>query len=180
MVSAVRVKTGQIIQNVGIHIQMCWNRNVMILTYPNPTLCKFCHFMEVPSVIFNRLVPIGWEEMRRIIKLLRLLHSFPHIGTFEMTIQLMTFDSGLSVQFYFVFIGLSISNLCDSLFDSLVLVSCEQLKHLKEIMGPLIELSAALDTQVPNAEALFRVGSSNSKAPLIDENGKCWHDRFEF
>lgn len=37
-------------------------------------------------------------------------------------------------------------------------------------MGPLIELSAALDTQVPNAEALFRIGSSGSKAPLI-ENG---------
>lgn len=54
----------------------------------------------------------------------------------------------------------------------MVLVSCEQLKHLKEIMGPLIELSAALDTQVPNAEALFRVGSSGSKAPLIDENGE--------
>lgn len=42
-------------------------------------------------------------------------------------------------------------------------------------MGPLIELSAALDTQVPNAEALFRVGSSHSKVPLIDENGKFQH-----
>lgn len=57
------------------------------------------------------------------------------------------------------------------LFCSLVLFSCEQLKHLKEIMGPLIELSAALDTQVPNAEALFRVPSSGSKAALV-ENGK--------
>ncbi|XP_065201681.1 odorant receptor coreceptor [Planococcus citri] len=82
-------------------------------------------------------------------------HGIGHLGT-------------LVYQFFWIFYTMAHANLCDMLFCSLVIHSCEQLKHLKEIMGPLIELSAALDTQVPNAEALFRVPSSGSKAPLVE------------
>ena len=64
-----------------------------------------------------------------------------------------------------------IANLLDSFFCSMVLHSCEQLKHLKEIMGPLIDLSATLDTKVPNPEKLFRIGSGGSKGATYDENG---------
>lgn len=39
-------------------------------------------------------------------------------------------------------------------------------------MGPLIELSATLDTHVPNAEALFRIGSSGSKAAFVENGNK--------
>jgi hypothetical protein len=59
----------------------------------------------------------------------------------------------------------------DSLFCSWLIFACEQLQHLKEIMKPLMELSASLDTYVPKSADLFRAPSATSQDNLI-ENGK--------
>lgn len=52
-----------------------------------------------------------------------------------------------------------IANLMDVMFCSWLIFACEQLQHLKAIMQPLMELSAALDTYRPNTAELFRVSS---------------------
>jgi hypothetical protein len=52
-----------------------------------------------------------------------------------------------------------------------LIFACEQLQHLKEIMKPLMELSASLDTYVPKSADLFRAPSATSQDNLI-ENGK--------
>nr|AWW05228.1 odorant receptor co-receptor [Corythucha ciliata] len=70
-------------------------------------------------------------------------------------------------QLYWLFISLSHANLLDVLFCSFVIFACEQLKHLKEILQPLMDLSAALDSVVPNSGDLFRASSTSSNIPLI-------------
>ncbi|XP_075218711.1 odorant receptor co-receptor [Lycorma delicatula] len=73
-------------------------------------------------------------------------------------------------QFYWLFIALSHANLLDVTFCCFVIFSCEQLKHIKEILKPLMELSAALDTAVPNSGDLFRASSTQSNRPLLNNN----------
>ncbi|CAH0549251.1 unnamed protein product [Brassicogethes aeneus] len=68
----------------------------------------------------------------------------------------------LVFQVYYVFFSLAHANLLDSLFCSWLIFACEQLQHLKEIMKPLMELSATLDTYVPKSADLFRAPSANN------------------
>lgn len=63
----------------------------------------------------------------------------------------------LVFQFYWLVITMVDSNSLDVLFCSWLLFACEQLQHLKAIMKPLMELSATLDTVVPNSSELFKV-----------------------
>nr|ULR56389.1 odorant co-receptor [Leptopilina drosophilae] len=75
----------------------------------------------------------------------------------------------LIYQFYFLLVTMTDSNSLDVLFCSWLLFACEQLQHLKQIMKPLMELSATLDTVVPNSSELFKAGSAehlrDSQAP---------------
>ncbi|XP_035719556.1 odorant receptor coreceptor-like [Vespa mandarinia] len=66
----------------------------------------------------------------------------------------------LIYQFYWLFFTMVDSNSLDVLFCSWLLFACEQLQHLKQIMKPLMELSATLDTVVPNSSELFKAGSA--------------------
>lgn len=63
----------------------------------------------------------------------------------------------LVYQFYFLLVTMTDANSLDVLFCSWLLFACEQLQHLKQIMKPLMELSATLDTVVPNSSELFKV-----------------------
>ena len=54
----------------------------------------------------------------------------------------------------------------DTMFCCWLIYTCEQLIHLKEIIKPLMELSASLDTVVPNSADLFRAGSITTNAPV--------------
>ncbi|XP_012253637.2 odorant receptor coreceptor [Athalia rosae] len=63
-------------------------------------------------------------------------------------------------QFYWLLITMVDSNMLDVLFCSWLLFACEQLQHLKQIMKPLMELSATLDTVVPHTNDLFKAGST--------------------
>nr|UVZ35314.1 odorant receptor coreceptor [Sympiezomias velatus] len=77
----------------------------------------------------------------------------------------------LIFQIYYVFFSLFHSNLLDSLFCSWLIFACEQLQHLKEIMKPLMELSASLDTYVPKSADLFKApGSASSQDNLVDHD----------
>ncbi|CAH1380122.1 hypothetical protein MTP99_004056 [Tenebrio molitor] len=76
----------------------------------------------------------------------------------------------LVFQVYYVFFALSHANLLDSLFCSWLIFACEQLQHLKEIMKPLMELSASLDTYVPKSADLFRAPSATSQDNLIEND----------
>lgn len=66
----------------------------------------------------------------------------------------------LVYQFYWLLITMTDANTLDVLFCSWLLFACEQLQHLKQIMKPLMELSATLDTVVPNSSELFKAGSA--------------------
>lgn len=74
----------------------------------------------------------------------------------------------MELQLIWLLLALSHANLLDILFCSFVIFACEQLKHLKEILQPLMELSAALDSVVPNTAELFRSGSAASNLPLMN------------
>nr|QQL94666.1 olfactory receptor coreceptor [Adelphocoris suturalis] len=87
----------------------------------------------------------------------------------------MTYFMTFALQLYWLFITLAHSNLLDVLFCCFVIFSCEQLKHLKEILQPLMELSAALDSVVPNSGDLFKSGSAGSNIALIS-NGDGGND----
>ena len=63
-------------------------------------------------------------------------------------------------QLYWLTITMVDANSVDVLFCSWLLFACEQLQHLKAIMKPLMELSATLDTVVPNSSELFKAGSA--------------------
>nr|AGI62937.2 olfactory coreceptor [Macrocentrus cingulum] len=67
----------------------------------------------------------------------------------------------LIFQFYWLTITMVDCNSLDVLFCSWLLFACEQLQHLKAIMKPLMELSATLDTVVPNSSELFKAGSAD-------------------
>lgn len=83
----------------------------------------------------------------------------------------MGYYVSLGYQIYYIFFSMLHANLLDSLFCSWLIFACEQLQHLKEIMKPLMELSATLDTYVPKSADLFRAASANSQDNLI-ENGQ--------
>ncbi|THK33260.1 odorant receptor coreceptor [Diachasma alloeum] len=74
----------------------------------------------------------------------------------------------LVFQFYWLMITMVDANSLDVLFCSWLLFACEQLQHLKAIMKPLMELSATLDTVVPNSSELFKAGSADH---LRETNG---------
>ncbi|XP_049824774.1 odorant receptor coreceptor isoform X2 [Aethina tumida] len=78
----------------------------------------------------------------------------------------------LVFQVYYVFFALAQANLLDSLFCSWLIFACEQLQHLKEIMKPLMELSATLDTYVPKSADLFRAPSANNDIMENEYNDK--------
>ncbi|KAL1453917.1 hypothetical protein WDU94_010220, partial [Cyamophila willieti] len=73
-------------------------------------------------------------------------------------------------QVYWVFSLVAHSQLCDGMFCSLVLFSCDQLIHLKEILKPLIDLSIS-QHGIPSSLDLFVNKSANSNHKLIS-NGK--------
>lgn len=50
------------------------------------------------------------------------------------------------------------------LFSSFLVHACEQLQHLKEILNPLIELSATLDSVVHNPAEIFRATSARKQS----------------
>ncbi|XP_076669897.1 odorant receptor co-receptor [Andrena cerasifolii] len=66
----------------------------------------------------------------------------------------------LLFQIYWVVFAIMDANLFDILFCSWLLFACEQIQHLKNIMKPLMEFSATLDTVVPNSGELFKAGSA--------------------
>lgn len=66
----------------------------------------------------------------------------------------------LVYQFYWLLFCMANANLLDVLFCSWLLFACEQIQHLKNIMKPLMEFSATLDTVVPNSGDLFKAGSA--------------------
>ncbi|KAJ8676435.1 hypothetical protein QAD02_012222, partial [Eretmocerus hayati] len=74
----------------------------------------------------------------------------------------------LVYQFWFLFVCMSLSLSADLIFCSWILFACEQICHLKGIMKPLMELSATLDTVVPNSGELFKAGSADH---LRDQQG---------
>uniref|UniRef100_A0A310S3L4 Odorant receptor n=1 Tax=Chrysomela lapponica TaxID=153811 RepID=A0A310S3L4_CHRLA len=82
----------------------------------------------------------------------------------------MTYYVCLIFQIYYVLFSLTHANLLDSLFCSWLIFACEQLQHLKEIMKPLMELSATLDTYVPKSADLFRAPSANYQDNLIEND----------
>ncbi|KAL0132809.1 hypothetical protein PUN28_000493 [Cardiocondyla obscurior] len=90
------------------------------------------------------------------------------------------FDAGKGVthvliliyQFYWVLFMLINANSLDVLFCSWLLFACEQLQHLKQIMKPLMELSATLDTVVPNSSELFKAGSADHLREQQSENNQ--------
>ncbi|KAI5722365.1 hypothetical protein M8J76_007406 [Diaphorina citri] len=69
-------------------------------------------------------------------------------------------------QVYWVFSLVAHSQLCDGMFCSLVLFSCDQLKHLKEILKPLIDLSIS-QHGIPSSLDLFVNKSASSNKKLI-------------
>nr|QXE93250.1 odorant receptor 24 [Eucryptorrhynchus brandti] len=89
----------------------------------------------------------------------------------------MTYYIALVFQIYYVLFSLLHSNLLDSLFCSWLIFACEQLQHLKEIMKPLMELSATLDTYVPKSADLFKSpGSATSHDNLIENDYNAKND----
>nr|CAI5828776.1 unnamed protein product [Callosobruchus analis] len=82
----------------------------------------------------------------------------------------MPYYISLVFQIYYVFFSMAHSNLLDSLFCSWLIFACEQLQHLKEIMKPLMELSASLDTYVPKSADLFRAPSATSQDNTIEND----------
>ncbi|XP_039298659.1 odorant receptor coreceptor [Nilaparvata lugens] len=84
----------------------------------------------------------------------------------------MRYMLSFGYQLYWLFITLSHANLLDVTFCCFVIFACEQLKHIKEILKPLMELSAALDTAVPNSGELFRASSTTSNLPLLGSDSE--------
>ncbi|XP_076288426.1 odorant receptor co-receptor [Lasioglossum baleicum] len=74
--------------------------------------------------------------------------------------------SMLVFQFYFLLFTMLDANLFDALFCSWLLFACEQIQHLKNIMKPLMEFSATLDTVVPNSGELFKASSAKPVADI--------------
>ncbi|PSN39983.1 Odorant receptor coreceptor [Blattella germanica] len=74
-------------------------------------------------------------------------------------------------QFIWLILALSHSMLTDVMFCCWLIYTCEQLLHLKEIMKPLMELSASLDTVVPYSAELFRAVSATGNQPLPGTDG---------
>nr|AXF48755.1 odorant receptors ORCO [Lobesia botrana] len=71
-------------------------------------------------------------------------------------------------QIYWLLFSMAIANLLDVMFCSWLIFACEQLQHLKAIMKPLMELSAALDTYRPNTAELFRASSTEKSEKVPD------------
>nr|AIX97139.1 olfactory receptor 4 [Rhyzopertha dominica] len=82
----------------------------------------------------------------------------------------MPYYLSLGYQIYYVLFSMFHANLLDVLFCCWLIFACEQLMHLKEIMKPLMELSASLDTYHPKSADLFRAVSANSQDNLVDHD----------
>ncbi|XP_034183623.1 odorant receptor co-receptor [Osmia lignaria lignaria] len=92
-------------------------------------------FVEIPRLMVHSWYPFDPS------------HGMAHILT-------------LIFQFYWLIFTMANANLLDVLFCSWLLFACEQIQHLKNIMKPLMEYSATLDTVVPNSGDLFKGGSA--------------------
>nr|UEN71183.1 olfactory co-receptor [Gregopimpla kuwanae] len=99
--------------------------------------------------------PITNETMMVEIPRLMVRSWYPFDASHGMMHVLM-----LVYQFYWLMFTMMDSNSLDVLFCSWLLFACEQIQHLKAIMKPLMELSATLDTVVPNSNELFKAGSA--------------------
>ncbi|XP_054004546.1 odorant receptor coreceptor [Hylaeus anthracinus] len=91
-------------------------------------------FVEIPRLLVRSWYPYDAK------------HGMAHILTFIF-------------QYYWLLFCMLDANLLDVLFCSWLLFACEQIQHLKNIMKPLMEFSATLDTVVPNSGELFKAGS---------------------
>nr|QHN69127.1 odorant receptor coreceptor [Sirex nitobei] len=100
--------------------------------------------------------PVTNETMMVEIPRLMLRSWYPFDPSHGMTHILV-----LIYQFYWLLFTMMDSNMLDVLFCSWLLFACEQLQHLKQIMKPLMELSATLDTVVPHSNELFKAGSTD-------------------
>uniref|UniRef100_A0A0U5AEG0 Odorant receptor n=1 Tax=Reticulitermes speratus TaxID=60591 RepID=A0A0U5AEG0_9NEOP len=76
------------------------------------------------------------------------------------------------IQILWLFLALSHAMMMDTMFCCWLIYTCEQLIHLKEIMKPLMELSASLDTVVPHSADLFRAVSATTNAPITSGDGE--------
>ncbi|XP_067015625.2 odorant receptor coreceptor [Anabrus simplex] len=101
-------------------------------------------FVEIPQLMVKSWYP--WDAR----------HGMPYFLTFI-------------YQFYWLLMTLTQANLLDVLFCCWLIYACEQLVHLKDIMRPLMELSAALDTLVPHTTELFRAASAASTDQFNDQ-----------
>ncbi|XP_023716643.1 odorant receptor coreceptor [Cryptotermes secundus] len=70
------------------------------------------------------------------------------------------------IQIIWLFLALLHAMMMDTMFCCWLIYTCEQLIHLKEIMKPLMELSASLDTLVPHSAELFRAVSATANNPI--------------
>jgi gustatory receptor len=75
-------------------------------------------------------------------------------------------NQDFKLQILWLFLALSHAMMMDTMFCCWLIYTCEQLIHLKEIMKPLMELSASLDTVVPHSADLFRAVSATTNAPI--------------
>lgn len=103
----------------------------------------------------------------------RLTFVFYHIICQLLTGIFMFFNQLPNIiyfQFYWLFNALAVANLLDVLFCSFVIFACEQLSHLKEIMKPLMELSAALGSAPTNE--VYRLPSATEEVSQTGEQGE--------
>jgi gustatory receptor len=70
------------------------------------------------------------------------------------------------LQIIWLFLALLHAMMMDTMFCCWLIYTCQQLIHLKEIMKPLMELSASLDTLVPHSAELFRAVSATANNPI--------------
>ncbi|CAK9805537.1 Odorant receptor coreceptor [Anthophora plagiata] len=91
-------------------------------------------FVEIPRLLVRSWYPFDPS------------HGMAHIFT-------------LVFQIYWLVFTMADANLLDVLFCSWLLFACEQIQHLKNIMKPLMEFSATLDTVVPHSGELFKAGA---------------------
>nr|CAD7403190.1 unnamed protein product [Timema cristinae] len=113
-----------------------------VRTMPDPDDVNETITVEIPRLMVAAWYP--WDAM----------HGLKYVLTF-------------AYQLYWLFITMAHANLLDVLFCCWLIYTCQQLVHLKEIMKPLMEISASLDTLMPHTTELFRAASSSSHAPLL-------------
>ncbi|NP_001310774.1 Odorant receptor co-receptor [Cephus cinctus] len=120
------------------------------------TVCAWTGITFVGDSVKKVTDPVTNETMTVEIPRLMLRSWYPYDASHGMA-HVLT----LIYQFYFLLITTMDANSLDVLFCSWLLFACEQLQHLKQIMKPLMELSATLDTVVPHTNELFKAGSTD-------------------